>query len=168
MVASLFRFTPSTRLVTQEIPDEATELVRTSCDARAPQGETFQHARPHGEEARHSRRSLRTLGCDARRLEPWQQVRTRGHPSRRPRFARAPQDKVGGVERFTACQDDEDSPACVASAPRDSTLSQNTLDCPRALPPAALPAGRFGGKVAQTLKGGRLWTSCLWVRALPL
>src|SRR4029450_7053135 len=35
----------------------------------------FQHVRPHGEEARHSRRSLRTLGCDARRLEPWQQVR---------------------------------------------------------------------------------------------
>ena len=64
-------------------------------------------ARPHGEEARHSRRSLRTLGCDARRLEPWQQVRTRGHPSRRPRHsasktrvnaltARAPQDEVGG------------------------------------------------------------------------
>ena len=45
----------------------------------------FQHVRPHGEEAR-----------VARRLEPWQQVRTRSHPSRRPRFARAPQDEVGG------------------------------------------------------------------------
>src|SRR5689334_24844529 len=54
-----------------------------------------QHARPHGEEAR-----------AARRLEPWRQVRTRGHPSRRPRhsasktrvdalWARAPQDEVG-------------------------------------------------------------------------
>src|SRR5690349_4608343 len=46
-----------------------------------------QHARPHDEEARHSRRSLRTLGCDARRLEPWRQIRTRGHPSRRPRHS---------------------------------------------------------------------------------
>src|SRR5690242_6186608 len=46
-----------------------------------------QHARPHGEEAR-----------AARRLEPWRQVRTRGHPSRRPRFARAPQDEVGVVK----------------------------------------------------------------------
>jgi hypothetical protein len=43
----------------------------------------FQHVRPHGEEAR-----------VARRLEPWQQVRTCGHPSRRPRFARAPQDEA--------------------------------------------------------------------------
>src|SRR5262249_52825610 len=42
---------------------------------------------PHGEEAR-----------AARRLEPWQQVRTRGHPSRRPRSARAPQDEVGVVK----------------------------------------------------------------------
>src|SRR5262245_13995250 len=57
-----------------------------------------QHARPHGEEAR-----------AARRLEPWPQVRTRGHPSRRPRhsasktrvtalMARAPQDEVGVVK----------------------------------------------------------------------
>src|SRR5215470_19747119 len=51
----------------------------------------FQLFRPHGEEAR-----------AARRLEPWQQVRTRGHPSRRPRFARAPQDEVAVVERFIA------------------------------------------------------------------
>src|SRR5689334_6397824 len=49
-----------------------------------------QHARPHGEEAR-----------AARRLEPWRQVRTRGHPSRRPRFARAPQDEVRVVKGFT-------------------------------------------------------------------
>src|SRR5882724_8160585 len=46
-----------------------------------------QHVRPHGEEAR-----------VARRLEPWRQVRTCGHPSRRPRFARAPQDEVGVVK----------------------------------------------------------------------
>src|SRR5215510_10651699 len=52
-----------------------------------------QHARPHGEEAR-----------AARRLEPWQQIRTRGHPSRRPRFARAPQDEVGVMDGFTASQ----------------------------------------------------------------
>ena len=30
--------------------------------------------------------------------------RTRGHPSRRPRFARAPQDEVGVVKIFTASQ----------------------------------------------------------------
>src|SRR5215467_4175876 len=53
----------------------------------------LQLSRPHGEEAR-----------AARRLEPWQQVRTRGHPSRRPRFARAPQDEVRVVERFTASE----------------------------------------------------------------
>src|SRR5262249_24071689 len=51
---------------------------------------------------------LNTLGlmvrrrAHPRRLEPWQQVRTRVHPSRRPRFARAPQDEVGVCERFTA------------------------------------------------------------------
>src|SRR5215475_8899175 len=55
-------------------------------------------ARPHGEERR-----------AATRLEPWQQVRTRGHPSRRPRhsasktrvttlMARAPQDEVRGAK----------------------------------------------------------------------
>ena len=55
----------------------------------------FQHARPHGEEAR-----------VARRLEPWQQIRTRGHPSRRPRFPRAPQDEVEVVERSTASQNE--------------------------------------------------------------
>src|SRR5262249_22475160 len=61
--------------------EEAVNLSNLGDLARAP------HARPHGEEAR-----------AARRLEPWQQVRTRGHPSRRPRFARAPQDEVGVVK----------------------------------------------------------------------
>src|SRR5499433_952197 len=60
---------------------EAVNLSNLGDLARAP------HARPHGEEAR-----------AARRLEPWQQVRTRGHPSRRPRFARAPQDEVGVIK----------------------------------------------------------------------
>src|SRR5262249_3936314 len=69
---------------------EAMNLSNLGDLARAP------HARPHGEEAR-----------AARRLEPWQQVRTRGHPSRRPRFARAPQDEVGVVKDSQALPRDE-------------------------------------------------------------
>src|SRR5262244_2326344 len=70
------------RLTIPFVPaEEPVNLSNLGDLARAP------HARPHGEEAR-----------AARRLERWQQVRTRGHPSRRPRFARAPQDEVGAVK----------------------------------------------------------------------
>src|SRR5262245_4248961 len=86
------------------------------------------------EEARHSRRSLRTLGCDARRLEPWRQVRTRGHPSRRPRHsasktrvnalkARAPQDEVG-VERFAG----PEAPAFIPSARTNTACLPDRMD----------------------------------------
>ena len=43
-------------------------------------------------------------------------------------------------------------------APEDFVLSDAQL---------VLLAGRFGGKVEETPKGGRRWKSSLWVRALP-
>ena len=94
-----------------------------------------QHARPHGEEAR-----------AARRLEPWQQVRTRGHPSRRPRFARAPQDEVGVMKDSQALR-------CPRVTRRSARLA---LPCAglegwRPGPCSSLPCGTTSGRAPSRL-----------------
>src|SRR5262245_10633856 len=63
----------------------------------------------------------------ARRLEPWQQVQTRGHPSRRPRFARAPQDEAEVIRSILSRADK--NRASPSSAPKQLAPPLGVAEC---------------------------------------